>query len=70
MDEETESLTPVSGNAINNLKSDPLEVQHPKFENSKLGLKSLPVHEPQHDKTNKATVRPAKTQISLCIRPV
>ena len=27
-------------------------------------------HEPQHDKTNKVTVRPAKTQISLGIRPV
>ena len=27
-------------------------------------------HEPQHDKTNKMSVRPAKTQISLGIRPV
>ena len=27
-------------------------------------------HEPPHDKTNKITVRPAKTQISLDIRPV
>ena len=27
-------------------------------------------HEPQHDKTNKMTLRPAKTQISLGIRPV
>ena len=27
-------------------------------------------NEPQHDKTNKVTVRPAKTQISLGIRPV
>ena len=26
--------------------------------------------EPRHDKTNKVRVRPAKTQISLCIRPV
>ena len=26
--------------------------------------------EPQHDKTNKMSVRPAKTQISLGIRPV
>ena len=26
--------------------------------------------EPQHDKTNKMTVRPAKTQISLGICPV
>ena len=26
--------------------------------------------EPRHDKTNKMTVRPAKTQISLGIRPV
>ena len=25
---------------------------------------------PRHDKTNKVTVRPAKTQISLGIRPV
>ena len=26
--------------------------------------------EPPHDKTNKMTVCPAKTQISMCIRPV
>ena len=26
--------------------------------------------EPRHDKTNKVSVRPAKTQISLGIRPV
>ena len=29
-----------------------------------------PRYEPQHDKTNKMSVRPAKTQISLDIRPV
>ena len=28
------------------------------------------LNEPRHDKTNKVTVRPAKTQISLGIRPV
>ena len=28
------------------------------------------LHEPPHDKTNKMTLRPAKTQISLGIRPV
>ena len=28
------------------------------------------IYEPRHDKTNKVTVRPAKTQISLGIRPV
>ena len=28
------------------------------------------LHEPRHDKTNKVTVRPAKTQISVGIRPV
>ena len=27
-------------------------------------------YEPRHDKTNKMAVRPAKTQISLGIRPV
>ena len=27
-------------------------------------------YEPEHDKTNKMSVRPAKTQISLGIRPV
>ena len=27
-------------------------------------------YEPRHDKTNKVSVRPAKTQISLGIRPV
>ena len=28
------------------------------------------INEPPHEKTNKMTVRPAKTQISLGIRPV
>ena len=28
------------------------------------------IYEPRHDKTNKVSVRPAKTQISLGIRPV
>ena len=28
------------------------------------------IDEPQHDKTNKSAVRPAKTQISLGIHPV
>ena len=35
--------------------------------------RKLPKHdpfEPRHDKTNEVTVRPAKTQISLGIRPV
>ena len=31
---------------------------------------SLPLNEPRHDKTNKMSVRPAKTQISLGIRLV
>ena len=31
---------------------------------------SIDRNEPQHDKTNKVSVRPAKTQISLGIRPV
>ena len=37
-----------------------------------LGYKFLPasIFEPRHDKTNKVTVRPVKTQISLGIRPV
>ena len=29
-----------------------------------------PVYEPRHDKANNVAVRPAKTQISLGIRPV
>ena len=33
-------------------------------------LSSSFINEPPHDKTNKMTVRPAKTQISLGIRPV
>ena len=35
-------------------------------------LKDIKLHlnEPRHDKTNKMSVRPAKTQISLGIRPV
>ena len=31
---------------------------------------NLSLNEPRHDKTNKMSVRPAKTQISLGIRPV
>ena len=33
-------------------------------------VKSAIWYEPPHDKTNKVAVRPAKTQISLGIRPV
>ena len=32
--------------------------------------KKLSTHEPRHDKTNKVSVCPAKTQISLGISPV
>ena len=35
-----------------------------------LSLHDSFVYGPQHDKTNKMTVRPARTQISLGIRPV
>ena len=31
---------------------------------------ALGTYEPRHDKTNKMSVRPAKTQISLSIRPI
>ena len=34
------------------------------------GASPIKLCEPRHDKTNKVTVRPAKTQISLGIRPV
>ena len=33
-------------------------------------IKGKKINEPRHDKTNKVSVRPAKTQISLGIRPV
>ena len=32
--------------------------------------KRIFIYEPRHDKTNKMSVHPAKTQISLGIRPV
>ena len=35
-----------------------------------LGYLGPSVYKPRHDKTNKMAVRPAKTQISLGIRPV
>ena len=35
-----------------------------------VGQRFRSIYEPRHDKTNKVTVRPAKTQISLGIRPV
>ena len=47
---------PVSNTFQNNL-----------FKNS---FTSFTIYEPRHDKTNKMTVRPAKTQISLGIYPV
>ena len=34
------------------------------------GILSMIPNEPPHDKTNKMTVRPAKTKVSLGIRPV
>ena len=40
------------------------------FQGLKGGPESLHAFEPPHDKTNKVTVSPAKTQISLGIRPV
>ena len=36
---------------------------------TKMPCKSVSTNEPPHDKTNKITLRPAKTQISLGIRP-
>ena len=36
----------------------------------KTAMKVIRTFEPRHDKTNKVTVRPAKTQISLGIHPV
>ena len=38
--------------------------------NKPLCLTALFINEPRHDKTNKMSVRPAKTHISLGIRPV
>ena len=38
--------------------------------NGDCNSKTKPLNEPPHDKTNKVAVRPAKTQISLGIRPV
>ena len=37
---------------------------------TRLAVFSEDTYEPRHDKTNKLSVRPAKTQISLGIRPV
>ena len=48
--------------------SDPLVLSQ--FWRFNCRLAYLTTNEPRHDKTNKMTVRPAKTQISLGIRPV
>ena len=40
------------------------------FKVSQYSLFQQKVEEPRHDKTNEVGVRPAKTQISLGIRPV
>ena len=51
-------------------KCDPLRV-HESYYLSLLGkIADQSLFEPRHDKTNKMSVRPAKTQISLGIRPV
>ena len=39
------------------------------FDIMKLLVKCIKTNEPPHEKTNKVAVRPAKTQISLGIRP-
>ena len=38
--------------------------------NNRILFRESSTNEPLHDKTNKVSVRPAKTQISLGIRPV
>ena len=38
--------------------------------NDSVRFRAIWLYEPRHDKTNKMNVRPAKTQISLGIRPV
>ena len=49
----------------------------PQFESDKylvvfegVGISVYIKYEPRHDKTNEVTLRPAKTQIGLSIRPV
>ena len=48
---------------------DPLEARTNTLDSVLLSL-FMSRNEPPHDKNNKMTVRPVKTQISLCIRPV
>ena len=47
-----------------------LQISEVMFLNPKFTTFSGKINEPRHDKTNKVRVRPAKTQISLGIRPV
>ena len=51
-------------------KNKELEMQNRKLKQVMIADDFLQRYEPQHDKTNKMNVRPAKTQISLGIRPV
>ena len=46
------------------------EVFQEEEENTETNVSLQSLNEPQHDKTNKMSVRPAKTQISLGVRPV
>ena len=54
---------------FNNLHSDEINQQQ-KVNKHNLVKNIAGKYEPQHDKTNKVTVRPAKTPISLGIRTV
>ena len=67
-----QSFTGISGNVKFTLTGDPIkkirvdQVQGQFFP----GFTTVKINEPPHDKTNKMTVRPAKTHIRLGILPV
>ena len=51
-------------------KNDKIKLIDRAIDSSAAAQNNLNENEPRHDKTNKVTVRPAKTQIRLGIRPV
>ena len=55
---------------LTNDRQDKIPCPLPSHQGKSVSNADVCTNEPPHDKTNKMSVRPAKTQISLGIRPV
>ena len=66
----SETILPIKYQKTNYLKTVKVRLLESSITTSVVIEFSEIINEPQHDKTNKKTVHPAKTKISLGIRPV